>query len=139
MRAVRYSLFLALFLAGCGASESKAVAEEKADAVYRERAEGVNEALLDMYSSKFYEHVARDDWARMLRNVSEKLGDYRSHELVNWNVRTGRTELGAGTQITLIYRVVYSNYQSTERLDFFGSDVELVGHQIDSQGLLLGD
>jgi hypothetical protein len=139
VRAIRYSFFLTVLLAGCGFSESRVAAEAIADAVYRERAGRVSEALLDMYSPRFYEYVSRDDWARMLQNIRATLGDYRSHELVDWTVHKGTSELGTGTRVTLVYRVVYSNHESTEQLHFFGREPQIVGHQINSPGLLLGE
>ncbi len=125
------------FLAACSIQESKAAAEASANMYYETVATGNVDAVLGLYSDRFYEKTSKNKWRQILQYVHAKLGAYESHELLNWNVHHGVNTKYIGTITTLVYEVQYSKYDATERLVFMGSrSPKLIGHHINSQGLL---
>ncbi|MFQ5988865.1 MAG: hypothetical protein ACE5K9_03005 [Candidatus Methylomirabilales bacterium] len=129
---------MVLFLGACSVAESKKGAEQTADTLYHTLATGDMEAVMDLYSDRFYQETSREEWQTVLRSDHDRLGDYQTDELVNWNVWTGVSTEVTGTATTLVYHVQYSKYDATEQLTFFGSSrPQLVGHHFNSKGLLL--
>lgn len=127
-----------LLVAACSLTESKEAAEQSANTLYHTLATGDIDAAIDLYSDRFYEETTREEWRKILSNVHDRLGDYQTHELVNWKVWTGVSTEVSGTVTTLIYNVQYSKYDATEQLTFMGANPpQLVGHHINSRGLLL--
>lgn len=129
---------MVLFLGACSVAESKKGAQQTADTLYHTLAAGDMEAVMDLYSDRFYQETSREEWRKILNELHERLGDYQTHELVNWKVWTGVSAELTGTVTTLVYHVEYSKYDATEQLTFLGSSrPQLVGHYFNSNGLLL--
>lgn len=128
------SFFSVALLIGCSFGESKKAAEATADQLFLELSKGPSEKYYDLYSDDFYKITPREEWKKLREKLKDKLGDYSSHKLVNWNVINFNLE----TTTTLVYRVTYTKYEATETLTFKGSEHPiLVGHFFNSKGLLL--
>lgn len=129
---------LACSLAACGLLEGTKAAEQSADVLYQTLASGNIEAPLDLYSPRFYQETDREEWLKILTSVHDRLGDYKSRELVNWNLRTNVGTEMSGTVTTLVYKVQYSKHDATEQLVFWGANPpQLIGHHFNSKGFLL--
>lgn len=128
---------LAVFLS-CGSSQSKVEAEGKAELLYGEISSGYSDKVLDIYSPIFYENTSRERWSKNLNKILSVAGEYESSELIDWWVSRNLKEK---TRVKLVYRVDYSNLETIEELSFLvsGRNVELVGHHISSDQLLLDD
>jgi hypothetical protein len=124
----------ALLLFGCSFGESEKAAETAADKLFLEVSKGPSEKYYDLYSDDFYKATSKEEWKKIRESLKQKLGDYVSHQLINWNVKSFNLE----TTTVLTYKVTYSKYEATETLTFKGGDQpKLVGHFINSKGLLL--
>ena len=96
------------------------------------------DAVVDLYSDRFYRETSREEWRRILLGVHDRLGNYQGHQLANWKMWTGVSTEVTGTLTTLVYNVQYSKYDATEQLVFLGTNPpKLVGHHFNSKGLLL--
>jgi hypothetical protein len=123
-----------LFMFGCSFGESKKASEAIAEQLFLEVSKGPSEKYFDLYSDEFYKVITKDEWKKVRVNIKNKLGDYVGSKLENWNVKT----FNMSTTTVLVYKVSYSKYEATEILTFMGGDKpKLVGHQINSKGLLL--
>lgn len=137
VRAILISAMV-LSLAACSFAESMDAAEQSANVLYHTVATGDMDAVMDLYSDRFYQETSREEWHRILRGVHDRLGDYQGHELVNWKIWTGVSTEVTGTPTTLVYNVQYSKYDATEQLVFLATNPpKLVGHHFNSKGLLL--
>jgi hypothetical protein len=100
------------------------------------------ERALDLYDARFYAQTPRDEWRQMLQNLGTKLGDLKSYQQVGWNVQTMTGTAGHGHYCELRFHVTYSKYASDETLVLFRAKrtdpVKIVGHNINSPGLLKG-
>jgi hypothetical protein len=131
---------LGLLLAGCGMKASKEAAETTATKLYQAWSNKDWDAVLGLYSPQFYQETKKEQWRSIILGLHEKLGDYKSHQLKDWNYKTFYGT-GGNTQTTvLIYEVRYTHGQATETLTFMGNGTEKVlkiaGHHITSPALL---
>lgn len=139
---VRLSLVaLSLLLGGCGAGASKQAAEATATELYQASSQKDWDAVLQLYSPEFYQKTSKEQWRSMILGLHEKLGDYKTHQLKNWNYQTFSGVGGSTQTIVLVYQVQYANGEATETLTFIGSGDEktlkITGHQINSPVLLM--
>jgi hypothetical protein len=129
-----------LFLVGCGFSESKKEAEGVVSRHFQAIAAGDFEAALADYGEPFYQRIARDDWSKVLANLTEKLGAYQSHSVTTWRARKNAGTSGSGTTVSLQCEVTYSKHPATETFTLFkgagDSDFAIVGHNINAMALL---
>ena len=133
-------LALSLLVAGCGMKASKEAAETAATELYQAWSHKDWDAVLGLYSPEFYQQTKKEQWRSSILGLHEKLGDYKSHQLKDWNYKTFYGT-GGNTQTTvLIYQVQYAHGEATETLTFVGNVTEKVlkiaGHQITSPALL---
>jgi hypothetical protein len=132
---------MTLLLGGCAMEASKQAAETTAAQMYQARSAKNWEAVLTLYSPEFYRATDREQWKNLLLVAHEKLGEYQSRELRNWQFKSF---LGTGGQcITteLVYQVRFSKGEATETLTFQakGQDtpLKISGHFIRSPLLVL--
>ena len=141
-RLVHFSLVgVLLLLGGCGMGANKQAAEATATKLYQASAQKDWDAVLQLYSPEFYQKTTREEWRSMLLGLHEKLGDYKNHQLTNWNFRTFQGVGGSSQTIVLLYKVQYANGEATESLTFMGNgdekSLKISGHQINSPVLLV--
>ncbi len=139
---VHFALFATtLLLGGCGAGASKQAAEATATKLYQARSQKDWDAVLQLYSPEFYQKTSKEQWRGMILGLHEKLGDYKDHQLKNWNYQTFSGVGGSTKTIVLIYQVQYANGEATETLTFVGrgdeKTLKITGHQINSPALLM--
>lgn len=93
---------LLLGLASCGFQEQKDAAETSANRMFEELSRGLSDAYFDLYSDEFYTHTSRGEWRSTRQQIQAVAGDYRSHELMDWNAST---TIRTGSLVVLIFRV----------------------------------
>ena len=79
-------LLVTFFATGCGFMQSKQAAESVISEHFHKIRTNGYDAVLDDYADKFFTATPRDQWSASLLRVSEKLGAFRSHQVVGWNV-----------------------------------------------------
>lgn len=122
------------------AGESKQAAEAIANKLYQALAAGDTDSAIALYGPEFFGKITKEQWKQMLNALQEKLGKYQSHELKTWKYHTRAGTSGSRRVVTLEYRVQYAKHEASETLSFFADsagDLRLVGHNIQSAGLLL--
>lgn len=69
-----------------------------------------------------------------------KMGDLQTYKLNTWKVTSVAGTGGSGSYYELQYEVTYSKYLATETLTLFkptsGTEIKILGHNIDSSGFL---
>jgi hypothetical protein len=129
-----------LTLGGCQYLTDTAGAQEVAKRMFESRRAHNQEAAMAQYSPQFFAATPAPKWVAMLDGVQTRLGELEAFELAQWNVRTNIGTNG-GTFYQLIYRVKYARYSATEAVTlykpFWGGDMRIVAHHINSEGLLL--
>jgi hypothetical protein len=132
---------ITLLLGGCGMGANKEAAEATAAKLYQACSQKDWDSVLKLYSPEFYQKTNREQWRGMILGLNEKLGDYKAHQLKNWQFRTFAGVGGSSQTIVLTYQVQYANGEATETLTFVGSGGEktlkISGHQITSPALLM--
>jgi len=130
-----------LLFAGCGMSANKQAAETTAAKLYQASSQKDWDAILQLYSPEFYQKTNKEQWREMLLGIHEKLGDYKSHQLTNWNYQTYAGVGGTTRTVVLIYQVQYEKGEATETLTFIGhgddKTLTISGHQIISPALVM--
>ncbi len=150
MRTTACALVMVLIVgltAGCGLPESADAANSLVGGYLEAiRAKDFDKALTYM-SPEFYEASTRplteSEVKDVLAKLNSKLGDLQEYRLVdaNVNVYLG-TERPSGTYCVLTYEVTYSRESATETFTLFkprgagDNDLRILGHNIDSPGLL---
>ncbi len=131
---------MAVTITGCSLVEDKSVAENVVKNYFELIKDKNFEKTLTLYSKQFFEKTKKEDWLQILKNINGKLGDLQKYELIRWNINK-RVGTGSGTYFSLQYQVTYSKYPANESFTIFkkrrGSELRIVGHFINSQGLLL--
>lgn len=133
-------LALAPWVVACAQYDDKRAAEQVLvhhfDALARRSYEN---ALAD-YHDRFFDDVSRHEWSSMLATVVDKLGTYQSYD-VNAFGPAQRMLAGPGTYLRFQCKVKYAKHTSEETFYLYrkrgASKFKILGHQIDSEGLLL--
>lgn len=115
---------------GCSFSENRKEAEQLADRYFSMMQGSDVEAVLALYSPRFYAVTPRADWLSFLKNQRARCGVPKSHSLVTWNVFSSMGA-DAGVRATLVYDVHYSNCQVSEKITTFKSSdgkIQILGH-----------
>jgi len=87
VRAILISAMV-LSLAACSFAESKDAAEQSANVLYHTVATGDMDAVMDLYSDRFYQETSREEWHRILHGVTIGWVTIRA---TNWSIgRFGR-------------------------------------------------
>ncbi len=128
-------------LSGCGIAQKKAEAEHIVERYYKLIGEGNINAVLSLYSNRFFENTPEEKWTNMLTNVREKLGALETFHLVSWHVKDAASSEIIGTYVSLLYEVQYSKYKATEEFTMVRpagkSEFKIIGHTINSEGFLM--
>ena len=128
-------LLVSLFLAGCGAGDAKKAGDATVARFFAAMAKKDWNEVNQCCSNQFFSKVSKEEHAKLLTKVTDKLGDYQSHQQVGFKYMTGTS-----TQLTMTYEVQYSKGKATEIFMFLGSPdengYEISGHRIDSPALL---
>jgi hypothetical protein len=132
-------VFLAL-LAGCGLTQGKKDAETVVARHFQMIATNGFDAAMADYSPVFFTHTTKAEWTKALTNINRKLGTYQNYTVSGWRVYENASTTGSGTTVLLQCEVVYAKFPATENFTLFkglaDSGYKIVGHHIESQGLL---
>jgi len=128
------------WLVGCAEDEDRRAAERVLvhhfDALVRRSYES---ALTD-YDDRFYEGVTRSEWRSALADVVNKLGAFQRYDVSAFGLAY-RKLAGPGTYLRFQCKVTYSKHTAEETFYLYrkqgSSKFKILGHQIDSDGLLL--
>lgn len=134
-------LLVAALLYSCGATSAKPEAEALTQKYFTAMKEGKVGEAIPLYSKEFFKETSKDKWQIMLAKINNKLGNVKSYELATWRVNTYAGTGESGTYVSLIYNVQYEKYKGTESFNIFkpasGGAVKLLGHNFNSEGLIL--
>lgn len=127
-------------LGGCGFAQSKKDAESVLARHFQAVAtNGYDTAMAD-YGAQFFQKTTKEEWSKTLARLSGKLGAYQNHFTTGWRVFKNAGTVGAGTTVEFVCQVTYSKYSAQERFTLFkgvtDSDYKILGHHINSEGLL---
>ena len=125
---------------GCSAGASKQAAEATASKYFQALSQKDWDTAVSLYAPEFFEKTPKKQWREMLANLGEKLGEYQSHQLQNWQYQS-HTGTGGSRRVTVLtYRVRYAKGEATEVFTFLGGgdgeQLQIAGHQITSPALL---
>jgi hypothetical protein len=139
---VAIALFILAFLllGGCGFTQGKKDAEAVLVRHFQAvSTNGFSAALAD-YGAQFFQNTTKDQWAKVLAKLSDKLGAYQGHTVTGWNVASDMGTGGTTTIVSLQCQVTYSKQTATEsftlRKGVADADYKIIGHQISSAALL---
>ena len=129
-----------LLIGGCGFTQGKKDAEAVLTRHFQTIAtNGFDTAMAD-YGTQFFQKTTKDQWAKALTKLSDKLGSYQSHTVTGWRMFKKAGTTGAGTTASLQCQVTYSKHTATESFTLFkgvgDSDYKILGHNINSTALL---
>jgi hypothetical protein len=123
----------ALLVTACGVAGAKQDAERALVAHFAALRASDDQAALDGYSEQFFAKTPRPQAAQILRNLTAKVGQYQSHQIVGWNVNR-KVGTGAGTYVTMKVHVTYSKSSTDEQLVFFrassGDPIKIFAHSV---------
>jgi len=130
---------LSLQTSGCGMTANKQAAEATSTQLYKSISEKDWDGAMALYAPDFFQKITKEQWHEILVNLAKKLGDYKSHQLQNWNYRSYMGTDGNRQVTTLTFQVQYANGESTETLTFLGTGdpLKISGHKINSPLLLM--
>jgi hypothetical protein len=117
---LRLSAALVVFaaLSACsldGDAENRAVV----DRYYASFGAGDINAVLGLYSERFYSATSRADWSRTLHGMRDRCGAVRAHKLLNWSQSRQLFSGDSGSRSTLVYDVTYDSCEVTEAFTVF--------------------
>ena len=130
-----FGVTVALSLAACGASTDSAPAIALGERYFDALRQGDYKTIDALYSASFFASTPKDRLQRVRDRFREKLGEYRTHELLNtftnWSKRPGEPD---GDYTTLQYKVTYSKGTTKETIVVFapkgGGDAAISGWDI---------
>jgi hypothetical protein len=135
-----FAVIFAGVLTGCGFTQAKRDAEKVVERHFQAIGTNGYHAAMADYGTEFFKRTPQNEWGKTLANLNGKLGDYQRHSVSGWQVFKNAGTTGAGTTVRLQYQVTYAKYQATETFTIFKgaseSEYKIVGHQINSDGLL---
>jgi hypothetical protein len=121
-------------VSGCGFSENIEEAKIVAESYFKSFESKDPEKIRAFLSPEMLENADSTEYADKFIKLHERLGEYRSLELLGWNVTN---QIGVGTFITIQFQVTYANYSAMETLVFVRSDLndslKVYGHKISSE------
>jgi hypothetical protein len=115
-------------------SESESAAADVANRYFESIRKKDFDTALNFYAPQFFERTPQETWLQNLKKVNDKLGDLKSYELVQWEVRNNIGTSESGTFYILQYKVVYAKQSANERITLFkpvaGGEIKILGHNI---------
>ncbi len=126
---------------GCGFSKDREEAEHLAEQYFSGMISGNMEAVLSLYSPKFYEVTSREEWRTFLENQRARCGTPKSYSLMTWNVFSS-FGTNSGTRTTLDYDVQYTRCRVSEKMTLFkpsGGTIQIQGHLLTPKPGIQGD
>ncbi len=136
----RYSVFgmaaalvLTVALQGCS-SKSRQISEV-ATQEFRDRyARSEFDQIYAAGATDFWTKTTHDDFVKLMRGVTRKLGTFRSTRVAGWRVMTGTS----GTMVTLGYQTVFEKGPAEEQFIWRveGNSAKLAGYHINSNAFL---
>ena len=134
------SLALAPWLIACEQYNDRRAAEQVLVHHFETLAARSYELSLADYHDRFFDDVTRAEWRGMLASVVDKLGTFQSYD-VNAFGPAQKMLAGPGTYLRFQCKVTYARHTAEETFYLYrkrgGSRFKILGHQIDSDGLLL--
>lgn len=115
---------------GCAFSADRKEAEQLAEQYFATvRAEDLD-AVLSLYSPRFFATTPREEWRKFLGEQRSRCGTPQSHALVNWDVLNSIGS-NSGVRTTLVYDVQYLSCRMFETITAFkpsGGKMQIQGH-----------
>jgi hypothetical protein len=140
LAAILSLLMASLVFSGCSFVKSREAAEKVVNRHFEMIATNGYEAAMADYGPQFFQKIPKDEWAKDLAKLSDKLGPYQSHYIDGWRVFQNAGSFGPGTLVSLQMQVVYSRNKAVETFTMFKGvgepDYRITGHTINSDGLL---
>ena len=134
------SLALVLWVVGCAEYADRREAEHVLVHHFEALAHRDYDAAMADYDDSFFEDVTRTEWRGMLVSVMDKLGSFKGYDVSAFGLASRRLS-GPGTYVRFRCKVSYSKHTSDEILYLFrkqgAAKFKILGHQIDSDGLLI--
>lgn len=95
------------------------------------------ESILKLLSRDFYNVASKEQFLEFLKAKEEKLGEYKEFTLLDWKT-TNNKGTNSKTEYILLYKVVYSKYQSEEKISLIkeNNEVKILGYNVNSEGFL---
>lgn len=114
-------------------------AEKVANALYGHIIDSSYKAADNLFHEKFFQVTPKDSLHKLYRKAKASLGIFKNNNLIEWDAQqTVGTD--DKTQYVLLYKVGYSKFEATERINLIkeeGSDsIKIIGYHIDSPGFL---
>jgi hypothetical protein len=132
------SLALTAFVVGCAQAKDKEAAEKCLDRHFGALKTRTFDAALAGYDKTFFSGVTPVEWRVALASVVEKLGGFRSYEIIS-SGSSYKQIAGPGSYLRYRVAVTYSKHPSDETFYLFrkegSAQYKIVGHQIDADGL----
>ena len=127
-------------IGGCGFTQSKQDAEKVVARHFQAVATNGYDSAMGDYGAQFFQKTTKEEWSQTLARLSGKLGAFQGYSVDGWRVFKNASTSGAGTTVSLQCVVTYSKYAATESFTVLkgtgDSDYKIVGHAINSNGLL---
>ncbi len=127
-------------IGGCGFQQSKQDAEKVLARHFQAVATNGYDSAMGDYGAQFFQKTTKDEWSQTLARLSGRLGAFQGYSVGGWQVFKNAGTFGAGTTVSLKCQVTYAKYPATESFTLFkgtsDSDYKIVGHSINSDGLL---
>jgi len=118
--------------------ESKKVEAEKvAEILYTDIAKQDFKKAETLFGDKFFEVTTREDLQKMFIMLNEKLGNYKSRKLANWQT-TSTVGTNPATNYVLVYAVEYDKFSAEEKiiLSKVDDDIKILGYNVNSKAFL---
>lgn len=117
--------------------EDKQDAESVVGQLYLYTARKEYDSILKLMSKDFYKVASKEKFLEFLKAKERKLGKYKDFTLKNWKT-TSKKGADSKTEYILIYKVVYSNHESEEKISMVkeNNEVKILGYNVNSEGFL---
>ncbi|KGO93050.1 hypothetical protein [Flavobacterium subsaxonicum] len=143
MKKIFYFFTVVLFVScqfnGTNVNEEskKGEAEKVAEVLYTDIAKQDFKKAEMLFGDKFFEVTTREDLQKMFTMLNEKLGNYKSRKLANWQT-TSTVGTNPATNYVLVYTVEYDKFSAEEKiiLSKVDDDIKILGYNVNSKAFL---
>lgn len=122
-------------LQGCSKATKEREAKDFADVFFATIMSEDFLGVTDLCSEDFLEKSSEDEYIKMLKTCSAKLGVLRSYEFQKCTVRS---TAASGTYYIMDYKTEYTRYPAVEQLTLYKrkgeNEIKILGHHVSSTG-----
>jgi len=134
------TLVALLALTGCRFDKSKRAAMKLVEAHFEKIAAQDYEAALADFEDQGYKAVSPEELKNKFEKTASRLGDYKGHQIVKWEVQPKRDASKAEADMLLVCLTTYSKYLATEQFKLHkgpgDAEFKIVSYDVKSRGLL---